>query len=71
MAQLSDLAVIKIGGLTGEANTISVADLKALILAAQVTARYQGITVETLEPGGTWTASTLTIDVTIDDGNYR
>ena len=69
MAILSNDAVIRIGGLTGEANTISVADLKALILAAQAAARYQGISVETLEPGGTWTASTLAIDVTIDDGN--
>jgi len=69
MTLLSDDAVVRIGGLTGEANTISVADLKAIILAAQVAARYQGMSVEALEPGGAWTASTLAINVTVDDGN--
>jgi len=68
MTILSDDAVIRIGGLVGEANTISVGDLKALVLAVEMVSRYQGRSVETLEPGGVWTPSTLGIDISIDNG---
>jgi len=69
MTELSSDAVIRIGGLTGEANSITVGDLKALILESQITSRYQGLNVETLEPGGTWIPSIIGIKLTIDDGN--
>ena len=71
MTVLSDDAVIKLAGFTGEAATITVAELKTQLLSTTnpLVSKYQAATAETLEPSGVWTAGTLAITITVDDGN--
>ena len=70
MTILSDEAVIKRTGVAAPAgvhSTITVAELKELILNSPVVQSYQGANVDHLEANGPWfTNNTLTISITVD-----
>lgn len=70
MVVLADDSVIKKTGLpapTGVHSTITVEELKELILNSPVVQSYQGAAVEHLTPGGAWfTNNVLTISITIE-----
>lgn len=69
MAILSDDAVVElVNGPGGEADTIKVDDLKALILATPVLKRYEGQLVNTLDVGGAWMLNnTLSITIQVEN----
>lgn len=68
MAILPDDSVINItSGTTGACQTITVAELKNLILGTPLVQQYQGATADTLSVGGAWMLSnTITISIDVD-----
>lgn len=67
MALLPGDSVIHITSSTGPCQTITVNELKNLILASPLVQQYQGATADTLNVGGSWMLNnTITITVEVD-----
>ena len=67
MAILPDDSVINITSSTGPCQTITVTELKNLILALPLLQQYQNITADTLSVGGSWMMNnTISINIEVD-----